>query len=429
MNLSAINFSSKYNIFKKESIHRLDLPFIKIILAGKKGEAIHIISKVNKSKNYINYHLEKLLLKGFNGTKEDFDRVYGNNQTAKKMKSKGKIKLNNSLLLKSDLLYKPMQKTIIKEFNFVNKPKDKIINMKPLLNTLKKNNISQNTLEINKKILFRNNSAYDVSGQIISSPISDFYKTSVNIKNTKNNSIYNNSKGKSLKIKKIRKLLNEKSRNMLNESAKNIDFQNSTFETIKQNIEKENKNEQKKINLDRLEVIKQIILKTEKKKKEKKDNSEIINKTFRLLLNKKEDDKEKFKKVLDPLSKGFKGQLKEIQKNEGRERHHFWIKRSTANLVSFGNSFQLMADEEFYRARKRIVSKYPDIERQANIIVPPKIEKIDNKIMIKMENNERKIRNILNDNKTLLKNIKEKYIEIKQRNASNSQPSIKKKKK
>ena len=39
-----------------------------------------------------------------------------------------------------------------------------------------------------------------------------------------------------------------------------------------------------------------------------------INKVFKKYLKKMKSDKAKFKKVLDPLEKGFKSNLKEVQK-------------------------------------------------------------------------------------------------------------------
>ena len=54
---------------------------------------------------------------------------------------------------------------------------------------------------------------------------------------------------------------------------------------------------------------------------------------------------------------------------EGKHRQNIWIKKSTANIISYGNSFQIMADEDFYKDHKRIIGVYPNIEREANILV------------------------------------------------------------
>ena len=88
-----------------------------------------------------------------------------------------------------------------------------------------------------------------------------------------------------------------------------------------------------------------------------------------------------------------------------------------------------MSDELFYKDHKRIISKYPDIEREANILVPEKKVREDNKIIEKIENNERKIRNIINENDNLLKIIRSRYSNSKFIRYSKSQSSIYPKKK
>ena len=435
MNLTTMDFKNKININKYKSLPKYELPFIKMTIEGKKGETLQIVRKVNKSKKHINDHYDILLYEGFNGSLEDFYKIYGKKEVIVKKKPKGKIKLSSSLLLKSDLLSKPLQKTITKEFNFMNKQKEKRMNMKTLLNLITiKDNFKKINLEKNKDKP-RNKSAFDIDTK------NDFYKTSL-IQKSSNNDIIDNEKRTNLlkmkKIKNIRKLLNEKSRNIL-KKEENIDFQKSTFEKIienQENNEKDKKNEKNEKNqkfpknytkLNRIEMIRSIMEKSEKKKKKKKkknNSSRIINETFNQLLDDKEDDKKKFKKVLDPLADGFKSHLKEVKINEGRDKYNIWIKKSTANIVSFGNSFQLMADDAFYKDHKRIISKYPDIEREANILVPEVKTREDNKIIERLENNDRKIRNIINDNDNLLKHIKNKYLEEKYLRYSKSQPSI-----
>ena len=159
--------------------------------------------------------------------------------------------------------------------------------------------------------------------------------------------------------------------------------------------------------MDRIQTILSLINKNEKKKK---NNS--VECIFKKYLNKEENDKEKFKKILDPLTDTFKGDLKEVQKYEGKDKQSIWMKRSTANLVSFGNSFQLIADETFYKNHKRIISKYPDLQKDANIVVVESKKSRDNKIIEKLEENEKKIRNIVTDSTELLKNIKIKSMKI-----------------
>ena len=139
-------------------------------------------------------------------------------------------------------------------------------------------------------------------------------------------------------------------------------------------------------------------------------------------MKKKKDDQTKLKKVLDPLQRAFKSNLKEVQKFIGNNRENIWMKKSTANLISFGNAFQLMADDIFYRDHKRIIGKYPELEKEAEILVP--LNKVrDNSIIKKLEKNERKIRFICNDNDALMRGINRMYLENKMMK-SKSQTSI-----
>ena len=446
MNLTTDSLKKEKNLNINKSAPKYELPFVKMAIEGKKGETLQIIRKLNNSKKHINDHYDKLLYQGFNGSLEDFYKLYGKKEIIIRKKPKGKIKLSSSLLLKSDLLSKPIQKTIMKEFNFMNKQKEKRMNMKTLLNLITiKDNFKKINMEKNKD-KHRNKSAFDINSENITNLKSDFYKTSLVQKNT-NNDITDNEKKmnyyKMKKIKNIRKLLNEKSRNIL-KKEENIDFQKSTFETIlenQENNEKDQKKEKREKNgkknekspknytkLNRIEIIRAIMEKSEKKKK-KNNISKNINETFNKLLNEKEDDKIQFQKILDPLANGFKAHLKEVKINEGRDKYNIWIKKSTANIVSFGNSFQLMADDAFYKDHKRIISKYPDIEREANILVPELKTREDNKIIERLENNDRKIRNIINDNDNLLKVIKNKYLNERKIKYSKSQPLLRQNKK
>ena len=163
-----------------------------------------------------------------------------------------------------------------------------------------------------------------------------------------------------------------------------------------------------------------------KSKSSKNENDEKIihdvNKVFNKFLKKKKDDQTKLKKVLDPLQRAFKSNLKEVQKFIGNSRENIWMKKSTANLISFGNAFQLMPDDIFYRNHKRIIGKYPELEKEAEILVP--LNKVrDRSIIQKMEKNERKIRFICNDNDLLMRGINRMYLENKMMR-SKSQTSI-----
>ena len=82
-----------------------------------------------------------------------------------------------------------------------------------------------------------------------------------------------------------------------------------------------------------------------------------------------------------------------------------------------------MGDEDFYRDHKRIIGVYPNIEREANILVLENKAR-DKSIIDKLEFNERKIRYIVNDSDELLKKIRANSIK-----PSKSQISFYKRKK
>jgi len=49
-----------------------------------------------------------------------------------------------------------------------------------------------------------------------------------------------------------------------------------------------------------------------------------------------------------------------------------WIKKSTANLITFGKVSQMMKDEQFYKERKRIIGNYLNYEKEADLYVKKK---------------------------------------------------------
>jgi hypothetical protein len=280
-----------------------------------------------------------------------------------------------------------------------------------------KKNKNKHILDI-KKTHFKNKSAIIIDKNCNSTIKLDTHKTTFTQKNRSDNkeNILNRRKDKLEKMKKInsiRKILNKKSRNIFikdNESLRKSISEEKIVE--KQNSEE---NQKKDYYLDRLKTIVSLLERSNKRK----HNNYSAENIFKKFLSREEDDKIKFKKILDPLSNAFKGDLKEVQLYVGKDKQSIWMKRSTANIVSFGNSFQLIDDELFFKNRNRIVSKYPGIQKQANIIVLENKKNKDNKIITKLKTNSKKIRNIINDSYDLLKTIKLKSMKV-----SKSQPSI-----
>ena len=231
------------------------------------------------------------------------------------------------------------------------------------------------------------------------------------------------------KIIKIRKLLTRKSNNLLKDNATVNSNAIANDILLKSSKEKsKEKNDEEKISMKntRLNFAKRLIEKSEKKKQKchYNNSADDINDIFDKYLKKKNDTKE-LKSIFGPLADGFREGLKEVKRDAGQ---YIWIKRSTANLISFGNSFKLMADDTFYKEHKRIIEKYPSLEMDAKIILPKKEVKENKEIINKLENNEKTINNIFNESEKIVKGV---YLKLSNfsRKYSNSQPSIIHKKK
>jgi len=417
MTLPNIDFAQKNYLINK-SPPKFELPFVKINL-GRKNESANILGKMNNSKRVVKKHLDTLLLTGFEGTFEDLNKVYMRNEKLRRKKNRDKKRNNSSLLLRSDLLYKSIHLTKVKEFNFSNKKKENKNMNKTVLNIYKIKNLDNKENKIEKENNKNNINDEDISNL---STVINPKNSDLSITNNKDNTI----KKKKLKfngikkIKIIRNILTKKSNNLL----KDID----TDIILKTSKEKEeNKDEKKKEELSmaatRLNFAKTLLEKN-KHKCNYNNSADDINEIFDKFLKKRNDRKE-LKKVCGSLADGFREGLKEVKRDIGQ---YIWIKRSTANLISFGNSFKLMADDIFYKEHKRIIEKYPSLERDAKIILPKKIVKDNRKIINKMEDNEKKIKNIFDESEKIVKGVHLKLSKYSMK-YSNSQPSIFHKKK
>ncbi len=189
----------------------------------------------------------------------------------------------------------------------------------------------------------------------------NLFKKILNNKNMKNNSFK--------KIRKITSILNDSSKkyNIINHSLKNYSHQNSF-----------------------IKIKKQILNKSLKQSKSQDDinNQKPLN----------------FRRVLDKSDNLLGRPLKQIRIKEDKNNKIVWVKKSTANLLSFGQISQSMNDELFYLERKRIINNYIDFEKEADLYfnknAPPK----DYRRKTGMKNIE-KIDKLLNQNLYLIKTI------------------------
>ena len=402
---------------------KISLPFLKVNI--EKISDINNISKnLENSKTLINSQTDKLLIAGFEGDEDDFKQCYKKNEPIKLKKITNiKQKKLNKLLVKDDYSG-PIKLTKIKEFNLTLREKNKLLEKINQFQSLRSNKKYNNYYKINKSIInniinnntskFNNNSNINISSSYNGNNYG-YNNNSSSTNNIFNNSTTNNFYNNSLNsCKGSYFFFRKNNHNKSQRSNKNGSFNQKNFITLRDILTCTSHN----IN-DINEKLKRYI-------KKNKDIYTISysenrnNKPKKIKINNKNKKGTLFD-VLDSIKKSDKDQiLKQIKKDEGTNSQNIWIKKSTANLVSFGKAFLYLADDLFYREHKRIVANYPDLEKDADL---PVVEK-DNKDLLKkmhklkMEQNSRLIKD-LNYNNKILVNLLNKRME-----KSNSEEKI-----
>ena len=371
-------------IYKSKS-SRILLPFLKMN-PDKLTDFYPLEKKLENSKHKINDETDLLLITGFEGDEEDFNRCYKRHKQAKLNKIlKQKNYDINKLLVKDDF-YGPIKLTKIKEFNFTKKNYN---NLKIIKNMSSSNFYSKS----NSNILNNNSIANTNNNQMNNSSCIRGGYFFLNKSTISGDPYYKE------KVKNINKLISI--RNMLKSTTKNLDLINTKLKKFSKNKSKiydiGTNLENKKNISEKMRII-----------KEKMNLKKNYKKLFDAI--KEEDDTKKnsgreLSDVLGPLKKGGNSILKQIKKDEGFNSQNVWMKKSTANIVIFGKAFQSLEDETFYRQRKRILERYPQIEKEADLPVPVENKVADHKNIYKIVSNSRKINDMFYNNEVLLKNL------------------------
>ena len=397
--MSSIN-EGLSNFVQKKYNDNFKYPFIKIKTNLAKDNK-YFIRKLKNSGQIIENNIDTLLYSGFEGTKEDFLRIYGKKDPNKKYNIlRSKAKFRNAIILHPNFMSNSIKMKKIKDYNNSAKNNKKktgmlsILNIYKLKNKTRKENISgdeEQSLENSQNKIWYHTKAKNDSRSNKAHSINEW-----------NNSSENKNKFK--KIKKMYKILNSKSNEILA-------IGNNTFEQQKQNkklipnikLGKGNNNY-----MPKKSIYKKFL--SNSCKNDDKKTIQDINNIFNKYLPKQKTDNEKLRKVLDPLKTLFKSNLREVKGIKGNDHENIFMKRSTANLLSFGKTFQLIPDDVFIKVHKSILRKYPEIQKDANIMVPTNNER-DNSIIKKLQSNQKKIRLICNDNDALIRGIKNMYKE------------------
>ena len=222
-----VNFSRNNKNKINNLSNKYELPFIKFSIASRRDEKNHILRKVLKSKSAIHYQIDKLLQTGFNGTLDDFYKVYGRQKSIKKRKNKMKAHLSSIFLLRSNAFSGPIKLTKTKEFHLTSKNKEKpSFNMAGFISEYSKKKLNYNFHLDKSKSKMNNNSSLDIKSKIFKC-YNNSDSNNCNLSNlyyNKENIIkkHKNELEKMQNIRKIRKILNIKNRNIFMDEINNI---------------------------------------------------------------------------------------------------------------------------------------------------------------------------------------------------------------
>ena len=420
---------------KNKKSSNILLPFLKVNIE-KINDLNRIPNKMEKSNLLINYQTDKLLETGFQGDEEDFKNCYKKIEPEKvNQESIIKQKKLNKLLVKDDYLG-PIKLTKIREFNITKREKNKLIDKLNQLKEMKINNqynkyfqnfqlkrnsiISNNKIDNNSTTRFNNsNSLNNISSTINGNGNNIFFNNSSLNMDLFDNSTTNNYNLNRNSLKGAYFIYKNNSQDMNIKSKKNLSNHSMSineFITLRDILTNtthnlNNINDKLKRYINKNNSTKNFNSITHKEKGHKNMHK---NRTF---YDDKKKNYEMIHEVLDSLRKKDKDQiLKQIKKERGTSIQNIWLKKSTANLVSFGKSFQTLTDDLFYKEHKRIISKYPEIQKDADLPVPDKKEDDSIKKIhrIKLERNSRLIKDLNYNNKQLVNQLKKRMKKQKQ---------------
>lgn len=199
----------------------------------------------------------------------------------------------------------------------------------------------------------------------------------------------NNPNSKFYKIEKTFYESKLSSKNIIKNLKKYNDRKNSKEKKIKKNLNKSAKSLKKfeKIRLD----------------KNKDMNKEKLI---------KKQNKINYYKLFAPIKKSNNGPIKKYKLSKRIDSNQIWIKRSTANLLIYGQSFNLMEDGKFFKYRRNILSELPILEKEANIIKYVDNSEHYNNDGKNIEKNNHIINGLIENNKILYRNVYRKISEI-----------------
>lgn len=385
-------------IYKKSKTERENgiLPFLKLEI---KNPFMSMELKIKKSKNIINNETYKLI-DSFNIFKLERNpqiKLVQTRRLSTKLDKKKIVKMNNNIAISENNSFF----------------KEKLKDMKSLDNKTKKyKQIKIKNFKLSSKreryiSLLKKYNLNDIKPK---TKIIDDSKTNNNTLSTKPNKSTSNvvtenqikdskSTTQRLKPKKIKIL------------KKDFNKSFSKFLSIEKAL-----NDTKKDTLHIIQRIKRYKVISDRETQNLSDTfqkkEESIKKVDNLI-NEENDNKNQitdidYNKLLGPLNKTNSQMFQKIKINQ-KQNGQIWLKQSTANMIKFGQYFNRMDDEQFFKQRKKIIKKFAAIEKDSDIIDGIKTERCRYNYGKGIKKNNKIITKLAEDNLDFFRNVSKKF--------------------
>ena len=124
-----------------------------------------------------------------------------------------------------------------------------------------------------------------------------------------------------------------------------------------------------------------------------------------------EENSPKNRIILGPLHKANDTNLKRIKISK-KSNGKIWLKQSTVNLIKFGQYFNRMDDEQFFKQRKKIIKKFAAIEKDSDIVDGIKTERTKYDFGKGIKKNNQIIEHLAENNYDIFKSVSKKLDNI-----------------
>ena len=124
-----------------------------------------------------------------------------------------------------------------------------------------------------------------------------------------------------------------------------------------------------------------------------------------------EENSPKNRIILGPLHKANDSNLKRIKISK-KSNGQIWLKQSTVNLIKFGQYFNRMDDEQFFKQRKKIIKKFAAIEKDSDIVDGIKTERTKYDFGKGIKKNNQIIEHLAENNYDIFKSVSKKLDNI-----------------